>query len=55
MDIFIFESKATTFSLGTNKYKEIFVHNIQIGAYNDSKHINLNDKEEQQLWITKNW
>lgn len=43
------------FSLGTNRYKEIFVYNIQICAYNDSKHINLNDKEEKQLWITKNW
>ena len=28
---------------------------IRICAYNDNKHINLNDKEEQQLWITKNW
>ena len=28
---------------------------IWICAYNDNKHINLNDKEEQQLWITKNW
>ena len=40
-----------------NEYKLIVekVCSIWICAYNDNKHINLNDKEEQQLWITKNW
>ena len=28
---------------------------FEFAPTNDNKHINLNDKEEQQLWITKNW
>ena len=41
---------------GESKISRMYIYRqIRICAYNDNKHINLNDKEEQQLWITKNW